>query len=65
MTKQRRYFELVAEYKERFRKLPSDTIRSRLASGPLIKEAAVACREVLEERGEAEAAPGTGDSPPA
>jgi hypothetical protein len=41
MTKQRRYFEQVAEYKERFRKLPSDTIRSRLASGPLIKEAAI------------------------
>ena len=50
MTKQQKYFEKVAEYKERFRTLPTETIRLRLASVPLIKEAAIALREVLEDR---------------
>lgn len=65
MTKQSRYFEQIAEYRERFRRLPSDTIRSRLAGGPLIKEAAIAYREVLEERGESVAKDNLGNSLPA
>jgi hypothetical protein len=65
LTKQSRYFEQVSEYKERFRKLPSETIRSRLAGGPVIKEAAIAYREVLEERGESAGTDNAGNSLPA
>lgn len=50
--KQQRYLEKVEEYKERFRKLSSEKIRYNLSLSPLIKEALVAYRLVLEERGE-------------
>jgi hypothetical protein len=49
-SKRAKYFERVKEYKERFTHLPSDVLRSRLAYGSLYKEAAVAIREILEER---------------
>ena len=50
MTKQQAYFAKVAEYKERFRQWPTEQLRVHLAGGTLYKEAAVAAREVLEER---------------
>jgi hypothetical protein len=49
-TKRAQYFEKVREYKQRFTDLPSDLLRKRLAQGSLFKEAAVAIREILEER---------------
>ena len=49
-SKQQHYFAKVAEYKERFRQVPTDQLRAHLAGGNLYKEAAVAIREVLEER---------------
>jgi hypothetical protein len=48
--KRRRHFERIAEFKERFRLLPTETIRRRLNTGMLQKEAAIALRELLEER---------------
>jgi hypothetical protein len=51
-SKRRRYFDKVAEYKERFRRESSARLRRRLNTGSLYKEAAIAMREVLEERGE-------------
>jgi hypothetical protein len=49
-TKRAQYFEKVREYKQRFTDLPSDLLRKRLALGSLFKEAAIAIREILEER---------------
>jgi hypothetical protein len=48
--KRERRFERIAEFRERFQKLPTDTIRRRLNTGMLQPEAAIALREVLEER---------------
>jgi len=48
--KRDRSFERVSEFKERFRSLPTDVIRARLDTGMLQKEAAIALRELLEER---------------
>ncbi len=50
MGKRERRFERIAEFRERFRKLLTDTIRRRLNTGLLQPEAAIALREVLEER---------------
>jgi len=50
--KRERHFQKVAEYKERFRRLSTQTIRRRLNDfgSTLYKEAAIALRELLEER---------------
>jgi len=45
-----RYFEKIADYKERFRKLTTEAIQLRLTEPTLYKEARIALREVLEER---------------
>jgi DNA-binding transcriptional regulator GbsR (MarR family) len=51
MAKQDQYFAKVNEFKERFRKLPTERLKAKLNTGyPLVKEAAVAVRELLEER---------------
>ncbi len=52
MGKRHRHFEKVAEYKERFRQLSTEMIRTRLNNfgTSLYKEAAIALRELLEER---------------
>ena len=52
MNKRQRNFQKILEYKQRFQKLPSETIRYRLGIGSLVKEAEIAYREILEERGE-------------
>jgi hypothetical protein len=39
MSKKEQYFSKIAEYKERFRKLPTQTLKGRLGSGFLYKEA--------------------------
>ena len=51
MTKRESHFSRIAEFKERFRKLPTDKLRRRLKDfGHLLeKEAAIALRELLEE----------------
>ncbi len=46
----RKHFEEVAEYKARFQNPPTEEVRKRLNFGSLIKEAAIALREILEER---------------
>jgi hypothetical protein len=51
-SKRAQYFEKVKKYKERFAELPSAELRTRLAVGSLFKEASVAIREILKERGE-------------
>lgn len=52
MKKQEQYFAKIAEFKERFRKLLTASLRSRLTEcrGFLYKEAAIALRVLLEER---------------
>ena len=50
LSKRERHFERVAEFKDRFRPLPTETIRRRLNIGILQTEAAIALRELLEER---------------
>lgn len=50
MSKRDRYFEKVNEFKERFRHLTAAQLEQKLAFGALVKEAAVAARELLEER---------------
>jgi len=50
MSKQDRYFEKIAEYKERFRNFSIEKLEERLALGNLYKEAAIAYRELLEEK---------------
>ncbi|WP_310482114.1 hypothetical protein [Chamaesiphon sp. VAR_48_metabat_403] len=50
MSKQEQYFRKIAECKERLRKLSTETLRGRLGSGFLYKEAAIAIRELIEER---------------
>jgi hypothetical protein len=51
-SKRAQYFEKVKKYKERFAELTSAELQTRLAVGPLFKEASVAIREILKERGE-------------
>lgn len=50
MGKRDKYFEKISEYKARFEKLPTEKIREMLSHGKLIKEAAIAYREILDER---------------
>lgn len=52
MTKHERYYLKIEKFKHRFRKLSSEAIRYRLGIGSLVKEAEIAYREVLAERGE-------------
>jgi hypothetical protein len=52
MHKREQHFLKVQEYKERFSKLPNETLLRRLNDHKLIKEAAIAAREILEERKE-------------
>ena len=52
MNKRQRNFQKISEYKQRFQKLSSETIRYRLGIGSLVKEAQIAYQEILEERGE-------------
>ena len=56
MSKQADYFARINQYKERFRYLSTEAIRERLTYSALYKEAAIALREVLEEREQAAAA---------
>ena len=51
MSKRQEQLRRIEEYKERFRKLTTEQLESRLSSGSLYKEAAIAYREVLAERG--------------
>ncbi len=50
MGKRDKYFEKIAEYKERFQNLPTQKLHDRLTSGKLIREAAIALRELIDER---------------
>ncbi|WMW80075.1 hypothetical protein RF679_15685 [Undibacterium cyanobacteriorum] len=52
MPKQEKYFAKVEEFKVRFRLLATEEIRRRQSQGSLVKEAAVAYREILKERGD-------------
>jgi hypothetical protein len=49
MTK-RDHFERIAEFKERFRSLPTAKLIERMTGGALYKEAAIALRELIKER---------------
>jgi len=49
-SKHERYFDNIREFRERFIDESSDVLQKRLADGALFKEAAVAIREILEER---------------
>ncbi len=51
MKKREQKFQKIQEYKERFRTLSTEQIQKRLSLGIYIKEAAIAYREVLRERG--------------
>ena len=53
MSKRERDFAEIATYKARFQALPTETLQARLATGSLFKAAAIAIRELLEERGDA------------
>ncbi len=66
MGKRERHFERVTEYKERFRRLSTELIRYRLTNfgTALYKEAAIALRELLEERGAEASAPSEQDAEP-
>jgi len=50
MKKQQRHFSKVAGYRERFERLSTEKIM-RLYRHTMIKEAAIAYREILQERG--------------
>jgi hypothetical protein len=54
MVKNKRdsYFGKISEYKTRFEKLETEVLKKRLNNGSLIKEAAIAIQQLLEERGE-------------
>jgi hypothetical protein len=52
MNKRQQYFERIAEFKHRFVNLPTEQLKKRITTGSLYKEAAIAIREILEERGE-------------
>jgi len=51
MKKSNHKFQKIEEYKDRFRRLPTEVILRRLSLGISIKEAAIAYRKILEERG--------------
>ncbi len=48
--KRQRYFDEIATFKARFSDLPTESLKARLADGRLMKAAAVALRELIEER---------------
>jgi len=51
MSKRNTYFERVKAFKDRFQRGPTEELETRLNSGnALVKEAAIALREVLDER---------------
>ena len=50
MGKKQRRFETIAKYKERFSDLTIEKLKQRLSNGSLYKEAAIAIRELLEEK---------------
>jgi hypothetical protein len=52
MSKRVRRFDRIAEFKQRLGNLPTARLRERLNFGFLQKEAAIAIRELLEDRGE-------------
>jgi len=54
-TKRAKDFAAIEEYKERFRHESSERLRERAAAAPLMKLAAIALREVLAEREDADA----------
>lgn len=56
MGKREHRFATIAEYKARFYSLPTEKLQARLASNVLYKEAAIAIREILEERAALEGA---------
>ena len=54
MSKRDHHFLKIREYKERFSKQTSEALKTRLRDHTLIKEPAIAAREILAERGEPE-----------
>ena len=50
MTKRRTFSDRVAEMKDRLKTLSTDELRARLMSATVTKEAAIACRDLLNER---------------
>ena len=44
------HFERIAEFKQRFRNLPTASLIERMTGGGLYKEAAIALRELIKER---------------
>lgn len=52
MSKKDRDLNRIEEFKERFCHLDSEKIRKRLTSWTLVKEAAIALKKVLKDRGE-------------
>lgn len=52
MSKRARHFQEIAVFRQRFRNLSTEKLRERLHSGVLLKEAAIAIREILEKRKE-------------
>jgi RNAse (barnase) inhibitor barstar len=50
MKKKELHFSRISEYKERFRNQPLEQLHKRLTSGYLDKEAAIAMRELIEEK---------------
>jgi hypothetical protein len=59
MQKRNRHFKKVQEYKERFAKLPTEQIVRTLRDDRLTKDAAIAYREILKERGLSDDKPST------
>lgn len=54
MSKREQHFRRVEKVKEHIRDVPTEELVKRYNSGYLGKEGAIATREILEERGEAE-----------
>ena len=52
MNKRAQKYKHIEERKNKYRKLSSEEIKKRLSFGMLIKEAQIAYREILEERGD-------------
>jgi hypothetical protein len=52
MSKRQHYFDRIAEFKHRFANLPTEKLKERITTGSLYKEAAIAIREILQERDE-------------
>lgn len=50
MKKKDQYFFKISEYKERLKDLSLEQLRTRQSTGYLYKEAAIALRELIEEK---------------